>query len=29
VLHVIQGSHPTDATCRRFVDDLLAKYDGP
>ena len=27
VHHVIQGSHPTDATCRRFVDDLVAHYD--
>jgi hypothetical protein len=29
VLHVIEGSHPTDATCRRFVEDLLARYDVP
>ena len=29
VLHVIQGSHPTDATCRRFVHDLVARYDVP
>jgi DNA-binding transcriptional regulator YbjK len=29
VHHVIQGSHPTDATCRRFVDDLVAHYDVP
>jgi DNA-binding transcriptional regulator YbjK len=29
VLHVIQGSHPSDATCRRFVEDLLAKYEAP
>src|SRR6266849_2750087 len=29
VLHVIQDSHPTDATCRRFVEDLLAQYDVP
>jgi DNA-binding transcriptional regulator YbjK len=29
VHHVIQGSHPTDATCRRFVDDLVAHYDEP
>jgi DNA-binding transcriptional regulator YbjK len=29
VLHVIQGRHPTDATCRRFVEDLLAQYDVP
>jgi DNA-binding transcriptional regulator YbjK len=29
VHHVIQGNHPTDATCRRFVDDLVAHYDGP
>jgi DNA-binding transcriptional regulator YbjK len=27
VHHVIQGSHPTDRTCRRFVDDLVAHYD--
>jgi DNA-binding transcriptional regulator YbjK len=27
VLHVIQGSHPDDATCRRFVEDLVAQYD--
>jgi DNA-binding transcriptional regulator YbjK len=27
VHHVIQGSHPTDATCRSFVDDLVAHYD--
>jgi len=26
---VIQGSHPTDATCRAFVDDLVARYDRP
>jgi DNA-binding transcriptional regulator YbjK len=29
VRHVIAGSHPTDATCRRFVDDLVARYDVP
>jgi DNA-binding transcriptional regulator YbjK len=29
VLHVIQGSHPTDAMCRRFVEDLVAQYDVP
>jgi hypothetical protein len=29
VHHVIQGSHPTDATCRRFVEDLVAHYDVP
>ena len=29
VLHVIQGSHPTDATCRRFAEDLIARYDVP
>jgi AcrR family transcriptional regulator len=29
VLHVIQGTHPTDATCRRFVRDLVARYDVP
>jgi DNA-binding transcriptional regulator YbjK len=29
VLHVIQGGHPSDATCRTFVEDLLAKYDVP
>ncbi len=29
VLHVIQDSHPTDATCRRFVEHLLAQYDVP
>jgi DNA-binding transcriptional regulator YbjK len=29
VLHVIQGSSPTDATCRRFVDNLLAHYEVP
>jgi DNA-binding transcriptional regulator YbjK len=27
VQHAIQGSHPSDATCRRFVDDLVARYD--
>lgn len=27
VLHVIQGSHPTDAACRRFVEVLVAPYD--
>ena len=27
VHHVIAGSHPTDATCRGFVDDLVAHYD--
>jgi DNA-binding transcriptional regulator YbjK len=29
VLHVIEGSHPSDATCRRFVEDLLTHYDVP
>jgi DNA-binding transcriptional regulator YbjK len=29
VQHVIHDGHPTDATCRRFVDDLLAHYDVP
>jgi DNA-binding transcriptional regulator YbjK len=29
VHHVIQGSHPTDATCRSFVRDLVAHYDAP
>jgi DNA-binding transcriptional regulator YbjK len=29
VHHVIQGSHPTDAACRRFVEDLVARYDAP
>jgi DNA-binding transcriptional regulator YbjK len=29
VLHVIQGSHPANATCRRFAEDLNAQYDGP
>jgi DNA-binding transcriptional regulator YbjK len=29
VLQVIQDSHPTDATCRRFVEDLVAQYDVP
>jgi DNA-binding transcriptional regulator YbjK len=29
VLHVIQGSHPSDAMCRRFVEDLLARYAVP
>jgi DNA-binding transcriptional regulator YbjK len=29
VLHVIEGGHPTDAACRRFVDDLFARYDVP
>ena len=29
VLHVIQGSHPTDAACREFVEALLAQYDVP
>lgn len=29
VHHVIQGSHPTNATCRRFVDDLVAHYEVP
>jgi DNA-binding transcriptional regulator YbjK len=27
VHHVIQGSHPTDAACRRFVEHLVAHYD--
>jgi DNA-binding transcriptional regulator YbjK len=27
VLHVLAGSNPSDATCRRFVADLLAHYD--
>jgi DNA-binding transcriptional regulator YbjK len=27
VHHVIQGGRPTDATCRRFVEDLVAHYD--
>jgi AcrR family transcriptional regulator len=27
VQHVIQGSHPTDAECRMFVEALLAPYD--
>jgi DNA-binding transcriptional regulator YbjK len=26
VHQVIQDGHPTDATCRRFVDDLVAHY---
>ncbi|MCW2600552.1 MAG: hypothetical protein JWM02_2381 [Frankiales bacterium] len=29
VLHVIEGRNPSDATCRRFVADLLAHYDVP
>jgi DNA-binding transcriptional regulator YbjK len=29
VLQVIEGAHPTDATCRRFVHDLLARYEVP
>jgi DNA-binding transcriptional regulator YbjK len=29
VHHVIQGTHPTDATCRAFVDDLVARYGPP
>ena len=29
VLHIIKGSHPTDATCRRFVEGLLAHYGVP
>ena len=29
VHHIIQGSHPTDATCRTFVEDLVAHYDVP
>ena len=29
VHHVIQGSHPSDATCRRFVEELVAHYDVP
>jgi hypothetical protein len=28
-LHVVQGSHPSGATCRTFVEDLLAHYDVP
>jgi DNA-binding transcriptional regulator YbjK len=27
VQQVIQGNHPTDAECRRFMDDLLAHYE--
>ena len=27
VLHVIGDGHPSDATCRQFVEDLLARYD--
>jgi DNA-binding transcriptional regulator YbjK len=27
VHHVIQGTHPTDATCRRFVNNLVAHVD--
>jgi DNA-binding transcriptional regulator YbjK len=27
VHHVIQGTHPTDATCRSFVEQLVARYD--
>jgi len=26
VQQVISGSHPTDATCRSFADDLVARY---
>jgi hypothetical protein len=29
VHHVIQGSHPTDSTCQRFVEDLVAHYEVP
>ena len=29
VQHVIQGTKPTAAECRRFVDDLVARYDVP
>jgi hypothetical protein len=29
VHHVIQDSRPSDATCRRFVEDLVAGYDVP
>ena len=29
VLHVIEGSHPTDAACRRFLENLFAHYDVP
>jgi hypothetical protein len=29
VHHAIQGSHPTDATCQTFVEDLVAHYEVP
>jgi hypothetical protein len=29
VLHVVQGSHPSDATCRRFAQNLVARYEVP
>jgi DNA-binding transcriptional regulator YbjK len=29
VRHVIQGSRPTDRTCRAFVADVVAHYDVP
>jgi DNA-binding transcriptional regulator YbjK len=29
VLHVVEGSEPTEATCRTFVADLVARYDVP
>jgi DNA-binding transcriptional regulator YbjK len=29
VLHLVEGSKPSDATCRSFVADLLAHYDVP
>jgi DNA-binding transcriptional regulator YbjK len=27
VHHVIQGTHPTDAMCRTFMEDVVARYD--